>query len=518
MSWAKLSSEINALCVDLLKNVDGSNLCDTRSKSDKLSSQFRHDGNLKILKNEYHGAIKLYNKSIRFAVDNETLSLAYANRSYCYMKLNLFDQCLVDIEHANEACYPEHLAIKLEKRKKECIEKKKFQIKSSCAEPRLSYEADNKLPCIANVLKIESNKQFGRLITAKCDINVGDTLLVETAYIRSSTGDECHNCAKAKFNLIPCISCVDAMYCSKFCAENNFHHVECKMSFDSDNLNFILRSIITGINTFTTIDEMIEFVNCIQSTDPNEICYLIDTPKTKYSAFFKLCAFITEQRTINFRQQAASIYRAIMNSTIYGSKFETQEKQRFLLHLIYHHASVIFTNAFGGLCEPPDELIGSISERIEHSDDYERSIFLVSSYFNHSCLPNVTKLSKDNLAVVKAILPIQSGQQLFIKYLVEDPVEQESIVRNDELESGYGFRCKCELCVSGVQKNALILEMDLDFQYVVCNINHYQVLLNQIKERCIKFVSNYQKNIASEPGYFILRTLTAMLQKELDRQ
>lgn len=103
------------------------------------------------------------------------------------------------------------MAVKLEKRKQLCIEQMKLQTEPSHDEPSLSYEANCKLPVIANVLKIESNQKFGRLIRAKRDINIGDTLLIEKAYVRSSTSDECLNCSKLNVNLIPCNNCVDAI-------------------------------------------------------------------------------------------------------------------------------------------------------------------------------------------------------------------------------------------------------------------------------------------------------------------
>ncbi|KAG4075129.1 hypothetical protein HA402_008983, partial [Bradysia odoriphaga] len=459
------------------------------------------------------GAVKLYNKSIRFAESKELLSLAYANRSYCYMELQLFNQCLVDIEYAKEH-YPDNLAAKLEKRKQTCVEKIKLQIEPNSDGQSLSYE----LPEIASDLNIEINEEYGRLNTANCDINVGDTLL---AYIRSSTGDECVNCGKTKSNLIPCNNCVDAMYCGKVCADNDFHAIECNKTLDSNDLShassghFILRSIIVGTNSFTTIDEMIEFINNIQLTDSNEIGQY-DTPVLKYRSFFKLSTFITDQWMKDFRNQATLIYHAIMSSTQYAAKFDTQQKQRFLVALIFYHAAIIRSNAFGGFCEPPDQFSQNINEPVDFNEHYERSIYLVASYFNHSCLPNVTKLSKGNLAVITAIQPIKSGQQLFVTYLAGDLIERTSIDRNDELTSGYGFQCKCELCVNGVQIKARILERDGDFLYVACNIKGYRILISEIKEHCIKFIQNHSNNLASEPGYFILNTLTAMLQKELD--
>lgn len=67
--------------------------------------------------------MQLYTKSDSFAQDNDHLSLACANRSYCFMNLNIFDPCLIDIQNAIEAHYPENLMKKLEKQKRNCLQK-----------------------------------------------------------------------------------------------------------------------------------------------------------------------------------------------------------------------------------------------------------------------------------------------------------------------------------------------------------------------------------------------------------
>lgn len=527
MLWKQESIEKDALLIDIFKNFKYSDkLCGNNKKNNKLSVNARETGNVKLEQNDIDSAMKMYNKSIRFAEDNDHLCLAYGNRSYCFLKLNCFDQCLVDIQNAIDTHYPKHLTPKLEKRKKQCLEKLESQTKLTCIEPQLSYTPDHKLPCMANVLQIEINKQYGRLITAKTDIRIGETLLVEKAYVRSSTGAECYNCSKKNMNFFPCLNCADVMYCSKNCSDENFHSVECNTEFGSDDSSegesssFILRSLVIGINTFKTIDEMIALITSCLSTDPKEICQSISTPMEMYKAFFELSSFIRDQQILDFRKQAAVIFNTIMGSSKLSLKFDTQAKQRFLGHLIVHHGLIIRTNAFGGLCEPADEfndddVNGKALSRTEIDNDYERNVFLLTSYFNHSCLPNVTKLSIDNLAVVQAIQPIKKGQQLFVTYLAGELIKRTSIDRNDELEKGYGFRCNCDLCTYGVQKDSLILEMDTDFQYVINNVKFFRNLIQEIKDCCIRFLLNYPDKVASEPGYYILNTLVSMLQKQL---
>lgn len=429
----------------------------------------------------------------------------------------------MDIGYAQDAQYPASLMPKLDHRKQLCLTKLELQAKLTYPKPQLSFEANSDLPCMANVLNIKQSEKYGRFITTSSDIQIGEKLLVEEAYVSSVKGnlELCHICAKDGMNFFPCMNCAGVLYCSENCSNNNFHKVECEMKFGSEDdcpeesLSFILRSVLIGISTFTSINEMMRFVQNCLSTDPREICRSMTTPTSKYRTFFKLSSFVTGQHILDFRQKAYYIYHAIMQSNL-GVEFDTVEKQRFLVHLIIHHGLILRTNAFGGLKNPPDEICGNSSTQQKAEGTFQHNMFFISSYFNHSCLPNVTKLSRDNLSVVVAIQKIKKGQQLFITYLDGELVKMTGKERNNKLENGYGFRCSCELCVSGLKSNVQYLEMDSDFQCVVKDIENFNVnLISDIKERCIRFLSKYENMIASEEAYFILNTLTAVLQKEI---
>lgn len=93
------------------------------------------------------------------------MSLAYANRSSCFLKLQLYERYLVDIQLAKAADYPKRLM-------------------SEPSEPMLSFNAHEKWSCMANVLEIEKNDQFGRLVRAKGDLKIGQTILMEETYIQ----------------------------------------------------------------------------------------------------------------------------------------------------------------------------------------------------------------------------------------------------------------------------------------------------------------------------------------------
>lgn len=326
MLWQKESNTECALYVDILKNTTCplNNFRLNRKKSNTQSSRTRTEGNQKFGKNDFVTAMELYNQSICFAEKgSEHLSLAYANRSSCFLKLQMYDRCLVDIQLAKDANYPERLMSKLEDRKQECLKRKELIVATS-TEPLLSFESDKQLPCKANVLQIEKNDHYGRLVRAKRDIKIGETVLIEEAYVNVVYGvelDKCDYCAKDKMNFIPCDNCVDAMFCSEKCANNNYHEAECDMMLgaedccDGESLTFILRSVIIGINTFPTVNEMIGFVEDCRATDLQEITESVDTSIAKYRTFFKLASTVTSKRIADLLQCAYVIFHSIMGSS-----------------------------------------------------------------------------------------------------------------------------------------------------------------------------------------------------------
>ncbi|KAJ6645310.1 hypothetical protein Bhyg_00515, partial [Pseudolycoriella hygida] len=402
---ASESNEENGLYKDLLENVDSLYSYDSRNKCNALSLEYRLKGNDKFKQSDYNGALNWYNKSIRFAEDSEV--------------------CLVDIDLAKEAVCPEYVASKLEEYRQTCIEALTSD-KSSTEE----------------IITVNGEP----LVVANTDIYIGDTLVVARPYIRITTGDECRTCGIRKMNFIPCANCVEAMFCDKICADDVFHKIDCKKMLVKDNYCYskiascILRSVVVAINSFTTTDELIDFVEQIRLTDPKEISEFTESPMHKYKTFFKLTSDASEEFFTYYRIQGKNIYDTIMSSTDFADKFETLAKQRFLVHLIFHHAAIIRANGFSGSSSPPD-VDNATDMQSENPDDFHCNVIFEVSYFNHSCLPNAFKLSKDGITVIRAIQPIKAGEQIFISYLGRDLIDKESIVRNGELEAEYGFRC-----------------------------------------------------------------------------
>lgn len=165
--WEKEMSD--GLYIDLLQDLDYPiHLCRLkRKKNDAHALAARKAGNEKFKAGDFHGAMAKYNQSICFGEnDTECVSLAYGNRSSCFEKLKMFSRCLKDIQLAKDCNYPERLMQKLNDRERRCkLELQTEELASS--QPTLSFPADENLPCMANVLRIDVSDEYGRLVTAR---------------------------------------------------------------------------------------------------------------------------------------------------------------------------------------------------------------------------------------------------------------------------------------------------------------------------------------------------------------
>lgn len=532
MLWDKETDADDALYIDILidRKHPAANFRIHRRKNNRQSLRMRTEGNGKYAEGDFEAAMDLYNQSICFAEnDSEHLGLGYANRSSCFMKLKMYDRCLVDIQLAKASHYPPRLMKKLNDRDKECTNRQKATTALIVPKPMLSFEANERLPHMANALDIEVNDQFGRLIRANRDIEIGETILLEQAYISIVYGEEanrCTTCTNEKRNFIPCRSCGDAMFCDARCVRNNFHADECGMMLSSgdccngESLTFLLRSIVIAINTFPTVDALIEFVDECRRSDPLEIPQSLDTDILKYRTFFKLASAIKTRNVPDYVKHTGYVFNAIMGSKL-AKKFTAKATQRFLMHLIVHHCLVIRLNSFSGYTEAVNGTFGQPAVADDDKQQFQKELFLLSSHFNHACIPNVIKLGQGNLAVCKAFLPIKKGEQLFITYIADEAFGMTDKEKQDKFEHMYGFRCKCNFCQKGPCRGDQ-MQADEDFHYIALSlprlVERYDVgLVYRIKNRCIKFLQKYHPHqTSSKEVAFVLTNLGAMLEKELN--
>lgn len=518
--FASISSEEWA---DEIWTKYSNNLLENRSlKDNQYSTELRLNGNTKFRACEWSAAMNLYNKSLCFAeINSENCSLAYAKRSECFIEMKFYKKALIDIELACRANIPKRFHAKLEECKQKCQQK----LLASCqtlrhvSHPiRLCSEAHEQYPCIANVLELKRNQEFGRHIVARQDIATGQTVLIETDFVSVKCVDDamadgnadrmesvCDTCFQSKMNFIACDQCPDAVFCSFDCfTKNSTHKWVCGTIFTElhHKIQFQIQAILVACNTFPNVDELMEFIEFVRAEDAEKMPKSLLDAKSKYHFFLKL------QKSKKFHSeniwQAKKIYENLAMLPKVNALFDSIEKRSFLMHLILHHLLVIRTN--GIISGDPWSVM---------------SVFNVLSMLNHSCAPNLyhPRLGKQQYCVT--IRPIRKGQQLFISYLSPNDwstMEQ----RQQKLNYSWGFECICERCCTQPSHDDLSItiqqiQTDPLYQFILANYGNtdkeYELL-----EYCLKFLNKYghlqwSKQIFAITGTF-MNLYIEMLSKE----
>lgn len=467
--WQKESNDAGALYIDLFKDISAdfrdSVSVITKSKNvhrieknNKLSEEYRDQGDIQFQERKWFEAMNLYNASLCFAENgSENVSLAYANRSTCFLRLRQYEKCLADIELAKKARYPEHLMQKLNKRRADCLKLMKSDERGEEIVAKLSYKADENFPGMANVLKIEYNEEFGRYISAKCDIPgsinhffhlgtslnfriliipfvpAGKTVLLDESAVPPSHGMKyscCAVCAKSSMNFIPCSECTNALFCNSGCVNvNQIHKMECQYNlFDAESdIEFFVRSIFLGWSSFENVNDFIKFVEETVDDKTKIVPDTLKDMKSKYRGFLQLFIFSTPEKTPKYLQNAYKMYTILLLLETVEKQFDTIDKKRFLMHLTLHHVCVMASNAYS-------------------SKGNKTCVSIVQSYFNHACAANLLSTDDGKYAICTTVRPVRAGQQLFTTYFGElfctKPVEfcQKYLLQT------YGFQCKCERC------------------------------------------------------------------------
>ncbi|CAE7362418.1 SMYD2 [Symbiodinium natans] len=89
--------------------------------------------------------------------------------------------------------------------------------------------------------------------------------------------------------------------------------------------------------------------------------------------------------------------------------------------------------------------IDSSEAQVRVNSDPERSgLWLLTSFINHSCCPNVQRVLLHDRMVVRAARDLHAGEELVDSYVqVLQPLRR----RRTELERSYRFCCNCHRCV-----------------------------------------------------------------------
>lgn len=119
-----------------------------------------------------------------------------------------------------------------------------------------------------------------------------------------------------------------------------------------------------------------------------------------------------------------------------GTESRKSEINDLLLTDAYQIRDIVMHNAFG---------VHSVKESEDESHEQHSSgIWIRASYMNHSCVPNTTRIVQGDLMMLHASRPIKKGEEITGSYIGIDRYDG----RAEVLESVWGFRCDCPMCVA----------------------------------------------------------------------
>jgi SET and MYND domain-containing protein 4 len=457
----------NSERVKFLKNL----LCDYKligdggrlklGKTSVIAESCRTKGNQFYAKKQFVDALQSYNQSLCFA-ESSNIGISYANRSAVFYELKLFDKCLRNIELAKQNGYPVENYEKLDKRKELCEEAIGRQAKQTSGEAlgseflKLNHKANEKLPFLAECLEVRSSEQFGRYVITNENLRPGDVIAVEEPFSKLLLPEHrykyCAHCLSDNFmDLVACPGCTSTMFCSEECREigtRKFHKYECTVI---DRLNTLSTKILRiAVRTFFEAlhvcgGSLKELQTLVAENDP--MCCIFDfefplKPREVLQAVDALASNETARTQSDLFQRAgtvAIIANLFMKETALKDLLTSDSDVDFFYSFIFKQTQIAASNYHG--------LYNGVlrNEEVELNPQYGSGSFPFCSLMNHSCAPNVVRVSFEGKNVVMINRPIAVGEQIFDNYGYHHCLEDFQ-QRQTSLYNQYMFRCGCEAC------------------------------------------------------------------------
>lgn len=457
------------------------------AKNDLTSTKFSKEGDFFFQQKEWRKAMELYNRSLCFAqTDQKKMSTLYTKRGVCFFNMEMYKSSLVDIELALSTDQTIEVAAMLHEYRNKCTQLIRGKIKRRPTIPALSFVADEKFPCMANVLEFKNdpeNPTRSSYFVAKTDINIDQVVLSEEAFTSIAVGYDrmfCFTCLATCKNFVPCMKCTDVMFCDVDCMNRDkIHQITCGAVYHRmpSYIKFVIQSILVAITSFPTIDDLMKFVKATVSRQNPNMEARTDSKVSNYLVFLSLPQSSKDDLPLLL---VYKVYTTLMKMSFIKSSFNTNSKQRFLMHLVGHHVLVLASNSEGGFEKDQNQFISAAMTN-------------VASMFEHSCMPNLLKLSIHNRTILITIQPIKAGDRLSIDYWPEENgAEMDAAERCKLLRKNFGIYCRCEKCRPSRPLIGSKVCEDPSFFFVK---NYQKFYGNQtsllLKKKCAKCLENY---------------------------
>ncbi|XP_034245426.1 SET and MYND domain-containing protein 4-like [Thrips palmi] len=485
------------------------------TKSPKLSTDLRNEGNKAFQKKNDLLALHLYNRSLCAApVYSKEYALAIGNRSAVNLSLGFFNACLSDIELAHQSSYPNELRVKLLERQVKCFiqldmvteaeaalktletevqgmaQGKREQLLSSvstltqdlqrirvkaegalddaltscnefgCFErPPLSHGSNEEIKCASTAIALKYSEDKGRHLIASENIRPGDVLIVEQPFasvlLPAASSTHCYFCLNRCLSPIPCLHCTEVMFCNEKCRVESwtqFHSIDCSLlpviSNKVGKMGLLaLRVLLLASQKGKKLRQLMEEVEEIEKTpktNPRTLGFNKDGRylSTDYWPIHFLIGHSDHRSNADiFRRSvtAACLLHCLETFTKFFEADLDDEIYYFCGGLLLHHLQSLPCNA-----HEVSEM--SVTAGSFDSQEVGAAAYATLSLLNHSCDPNVVRHSYGDWAVLRAIRPIQQGEEILDNYGYHHALHTVD-ERRSQLSKQYFFHCSCEACL-----------------------------------------------------------------------
>lgn len=414
-----------------------------------------------VTKGFFVNALEEINKGLCFAPnDTDSLGIFYSNRAHVLADMDLYSEALRSLQLATDNHYPSCKLHEIES-KREIYKQKLEQMGGNQKEHKfrmsLSHPACPRNPSVISDIHVANNSTYGRHLIADRDLEVGDVICIEEAYVKCIQPQQrykrCTHClAEVPHLLIPCTGCTNAMFCCIRCRDKAwdvYHQHECAISeelmdLEQDVCRLAIRIFFVVIRLFR--NKISDLQSFLKSNKNNKItAFDLDhtnlCAKQQFMAYYNghcADAHLSEAlKENNLRQSAvlASLIGTGENST-FKKQLSCDKLKVFLMELLYHFICLNWNNSFE---------VGSPSMSSQETVPTCLAIFPCMSLASHSCSGNVTRVRYGMKEMWVVTHFIAQGAQIFDNYgsfFMNQPLEE----RQSRLFQHYGFECKCEAC------------------------------------------------------------------------
>jgi len=501
------SDEERVLFCSSLEKVDSFVVQPIFKKKDANSAKLkREEGNSAFQKKWYKQAHMQYSLSaIKSPSHDDTLAYAIANRSACLYYLGQIKHCMADIHLAMACNYPSQLQYKLYERLAKChilLKDKESAVKAAMAAkkviiqhqdklskdkldtamksvkslimqvtdptqfktdtiqvidepevtlPKLSLKPSKKVNEFSSLLRVDYKPELGRHVKAEKTIRAGDTLAVEKPFASvvyyNKMGTNCDNCLKKLRNVVPCPDCAGVGYCSVACRDaacNQYHKYECHF-----------QDLVQGLGSSALVRLALRIITSYPLDYFKKLRTQLVTEegssdfKNLYVALFNLVGLSHDrwiEDTFSRCMMAIALLKILKKAGYFGDPEPADsftDDQIFIGSLLLHHLNVLQFNAH----EVYEVIRGSeVKLKPYKNHVIGLAVYPRSSYFNHSCQPNTTRINIGNKLIIKSLVRIEKDEQVSDNYGQVFYFKNRD-ERQRELSARYWFHCQCPACV-----------------------------------------------------------------------